>query len=112
MGADALARTPVRSQQTLSRVAILAALLLLAIYTAFAAIRLQHSESAAPNGEGLAARATTLAERLDAEADVLKAALSAGDAVARRAPDAPLDAAEAALRAAGPRATGAAVVLG
>jgi len=110
--AEALAQAAGRGR--LIRVAILAALLLLAVYTAFAAHRLSRSplRSAAAAQPLLASRAAHLSERLDARGEVWAAALTAADIVLQAAPDAPLDAAEIAARAAGARATGAAVLLG
>jgi two-component system cell cycle sensor histidine kinase PleC len=93
-------------RQALSRVAILCALLVLAVYTAFAAVRLQRPVAAV---EQLQAQAA--AGRARAQADVMAAALTAADLALQRAPSAPIDAAETARRVAGSAADGAAVVI-
>ena len=110
--AEAMGQVVVRGR--LIRVTILAALLLLAVYTAFAAHRLRQSplRSAATAWPLLASRAAQLGERLEASDDVLGAALTSADLLLQRSPDAPLDAAEIAVKSAGAHATGAAVVLG
>ncbi len=116
-GAGNLSRTPVhgpapRDQPTLVRVAVLVVLLGAAIYTAFAAMRLQNSESSTQGGPTLAAHAGALGERLDGVTGVLRAALIAADGLQQRMPDTPIDVAEMAAKSAGDRADGAAVVLG
>ncbi|MCI3181145.1 ATPase [Caulobacter sp. CCUG 60055] len=88
------------------RVALLAALLMLAVYTAFAAIRLQRPPAAGP--EAAASAAALTAARLDGEFAATRAALTAAVEVAGRNPDRPLDAAETGLKA----ADGAADALG
>ncbi|HEX7761661.1 MAG TPA: ATPase, partial [Caulobacteraceae bacterium] len=103
---------PGRDQATLVRIAVLVVLLGAAIYTAFAAIRLQNSESSILGGPALAAQASGLGERLDGVGAVLRSALIAADGIQQRLPDTPIEAAEMAAKSAGDRADGAAVVLG
>jgi two-component system cell cycle sensor histidine kinase PleC len=95
------------------RVAVLSALLMLAVYTALSVIRISH-EIGKPVSDAASTAAAQSADRLGAgaEADVsrLSAALTAGGAMAQRFPTSPMDAAEAALRAARPSARAVALV--
>lgn len=93
------------------RVSILAALLLLAIYTAFGLQRLERNWTR-PGDAGPDAAAQVLAARLDADLARRTGGLAAGAALLDRSPDAPMDAAEAVLRAAGDGVAAAAVVSG
>ncbi|MEO6378867.1 MAG: ATPase, partial [Caulobacteraceae bacterium] len=81
------------------RVLILSALLLLAVYTAFSAYRLKQSATGdRPAGPNLSADASLLVARADAASTRISAALNLAAERLQRAPDQPLDAAEAALR--------------
>ncbi len=88
---------------------MLAALLMLAVYTAFAVFRFQ---PAVQGGKPAAASSELerLSARTDAEAASLRAALAAAGEVAQRFPASPIDAAETGLRAAGPAAQAVALV--
>jgi two-component system cell cycle sensor histidine kinase PleC len=95
------------------RVAVLSALLMLAVYTVFAVLKLEHTARSASSDtppHARAAAAEQLAAGADAEAARLNAALTAGAAMAERLPASPMDAAEAALNAAKPTAQAVAVV--
>ncbi|RRN65417.1 PAS domain-containing sensor histidine kinase [Caulobacter sp. 602-1] len=92
------------------RVAILAALLLLAVYTAFGVKRLQQEASAQPGGAPLSAKAGLIAGRVEANLAAQRAGLSAAADMLKRDPGATMDAAETALRAAGGEAAAVAVV--
>jgi len=94
------------------RVAILAALLMLAVYTAFGVIRLERGWGGKAADAGPAAAAEVLAARLDAEIARRGGGLAAGAELLTRAPDTPIEAAEAVLRAAGPGVDAAGVVTG
>ncbi len=96
---------------TFVRVAILAALLLLAVYTAFGVQRLERNWTR-PGDAGPDATAQILAARLDAEIARRTGGLAAGAALLNRSPDSPIDAAEATLRAAGEGVAAAAAVSG
>jgi two-component system cell cycle sensor histidine kinase PleC len=93
------------------RVAILAALLLLAIYTFFGVQRLERNWTR-PGEAGPDAAAQVLAARLDVEVARRNGGLTAGAALIVRSPDSPIDAAEAVMRAAGDGVAAAAVVSG
>jgi two-component system cell cycle sensor histidine kinase PleC len=94
-----------------ARTAILATLVLLAVYTVFAVIRIQHEpQSATVANAGLPARADALAARADAEAAALRGGLFAAREALTRAPDAPIDAAESGMAAAGGAAAAVAIV--
>jgi two-component system cell cycle sensor histidine kinase PleC len=97
--------------QVFARTAILATLLLLAVYTVFAVIRIQHEpQSATVANAALAGRADALAARVEAEAAALRGGLFAARATLTRAPDAPIDAAETGMAAAGGAASAVAIV--
>jgi two-component system cell cycle sensor histidine kinase PleC len=98
------------SSQVFIRIAILAALLLLAVYTAFGVKRLQNEASAQPGGAPLAAQASLIASRVEANLAAQRAGLSAAADLIKREPGATMDAAETALRAAGGEAAAVAVV--
>jgi two-component system cell cycle sensor histidine kinase PleC len=96
-----------------ARILILSSLLLLAVYTAIAVRRIERGQTgAARTDQQLRADAALLASR--AETEMVRLRLSAVVAAQRlqRAPDRPLDAAEAALRLAAPAARASAVVAG
>jgi len=101
------ARSP---SQAYVRLAILAALLLLAIYTAFGVSRLKDEANAPPGGAGLAAQAKLVAAAAETNLAAQRAGLSAAADLLQRDPNAPIDAAETALRAAGGEAMAVAVV--
>jgi len=101
------ARSP---SQAYVRVAILAALLLLAVYTAFGVGRLKQEASIPPGGASLAAEAQLVASRAETNLAAQRAALSAAADLLQRDSSAPIDAAETALRAAGGEAMAVAVV--
>jgi two-component system cell cycle sensor histidine kinase PleC len=92
------------------RVAILAALLLLAVYTAFGVNRLKQEASIPPGGAPLAAQARLVAGAAETNLAAQRAGLSAAADLLQRDPSAPIDAAEIALRAAGGEAMAVAVV--
>lgn len=110
------APTPVRAKsvqepsQAFIRIAILAALLLLAVYTAFGVKRLQDEAKIQPGGAPLAAKAALVASRVEANLAAQRAGLSAAADLLKRDPGATMDAAETALRAAGGEAAAVAVV--
>ncbi|MEH6678566.1 MAG: ATPase, partial [Phenylobacterium sp.] len=82
-----------------ARVAILTTLLLMAVYTAFAVARIQSEPTSASQlGVVLPGRAEALAARLDGEAAALQGGLLAARDALEAQPDAPLAAAETALR--------------
>jgi two-component system cell cycle sensor histidine kinase PleC len=92
--------------------AVLSALLMLFIYTVFSLQRLQH-EARAPAAEAVVAGAATaegIAQRAEAGLARLSAALIAGGAVEARFSTNPMDAAETALKAAGPLAKAVAII--
>ncbi|OZA73485.1 MAG: ATPase, partial [Caulobacter sp. 39-67-4] len=100
------ARSP---SQVYIRVAILAALLLLAVYTAFGVKRLQREAEMAPGGAPLAAEASLVASRIEANLAAQRAGLSAASDILQRDPADTMDAAEIALRASGGEAVAVAV---
>ena len=92
------------------RILILSALLLLAIYTAFAVRRIDSESVGAGSIRALRGRAELAVSRAETEAVRLRlSALSAAQRL-QRTPDRPLEAAETALRLAAPGARAAAVV--
>uniref|UniRef100_B0T5X7 histidine kinase n=1 Tax=Caulobacter sp. (strain K31) TaxID=366602 RepID=B0T5X7_CAUSK len=101
------ARSP---SQTYVRLAILAALLLLAIYTAFGISRLKQEANVPPGGASLAAEAKLVAAAAETNLAAQRAGLSAAADLLQRDPSAPIDAAETALRAAGGEAMAVAVL--
>ncbi|MFC4441065.1 ATP-binding protein [Caulobacter henricii] len=100
------ARAP---SQVYVRVAILAALLLLAVYTAFGVKRLQQDVARAPGGAALAAEAGLAASRIETNLAAQRAGLSAASDILKRDPADTMDAAEIALRASGGEAMAVAV---
>ncbi|MFN3513648.1 MAG: ATP-binding protein [Phenylobacterium sp.] len=99
--------------QRFIRIAILSTLLLLAIYTAFAIMRITREPQAATMANAvLPGRSEALAARLEAEGAALRAGLLAARKALNDRPEAPLEAAETALAAAGPAASAAAVLEG
>ncbi|MBO9561008.1 MAG: PAS-domain containing protein [Caulobacter sp.] len=101
------ARSP---SQAYVRLAILAALLLLAVYTAFGVNRLREEANAPPGGATLAAQAKLVAAAAETNLAAQRAGLSAAADLLQRNPNNPIDAAETALRAAGGEAMAVAVV--
>ncbi len=101
------ARSP---SQAYIRIAILAALLLLAVYTAFGVKRLQSEARTPPGGAPLAAEASLVAGRIETNLAAQRAGLSAAADLLQRDPAAAMDAAEIALRASGGEAMAVAVV--
>ncbi len=104
------AKTVQGPSQAFVRVAILAALLLLAVYTAFGVKRLQSEVAAQPGGAPLSAKAGLIAGRVEVNLAAQRAGLSAAADLLKRDPGATMDAAETALRAAGGEAAAVAVV--
>ncbi|HEX4196996.1 MAG TPA: ATP-binding protein [Caulobacteraceae bacterium] len=105
------AAAPRASTSAYVRIAVLLALFILAIYTGFAVVKLERAAQQAPNvGDGAAAAAETLAGHAEGEIARLQAALTAAGAVAQRLPAQPMDAAEAAFKAANPSARAVALV--
>ena len=87
-----------RPGQSLARVAILSALLLLAIYTAAGVVRLrQQPQTATLANTALPQRAEALAARLDTEAASLRGGLLAARNLLQRDDEQPIDAARLAL---------------
>ncbi|WP_374571668.1 ATP-binding protein [Phenylobacterium sp.] len=87
--------------QTFARILILSTLLLLAIYSVVAVMRIQREPQGAALANGaLPGRADAMAARLDGEVTALKGGLIAAREALVRAPGAPIDAAEAGMRAA------------
>ncbi len=108
------ARAPPHNLPAFLRILILAALLLLAVYTALAAYRL--NQTVRPDGSSQAERnlkadADLLAARADARVARLRAGLAAAGERLQRSPEEPLDAAEQALRLTRPASRAVAVVL-
>ena len=104
-----------RSTSAYVRISVLLALLMLAIYTGFAIVKLQRETREArlaPNASGAQAAAEALAGHAEGEIARLQAALTAAGAVAQRLPAQPMDAAEAAFKAARPSARAVALVGG
>ncbi len=110
---DRAETAPKDDPQALTRIAILAALLLLAIYTAFAAWRLTEGQTTpgAPAGQ-LAMRAAAFTAQVDAHVDQARSGLATAAAILGRAPDAPADAVETALAASGDTVRAVAIVTG
>ena len=95
------------------RMAVLSALLMLAVYTVFAVFRLEREASRPVTGseaQVAAAKVDALAARAEADVARLHSSLAAAAAIAARAPQSPMDAAEIGLKAAGPVARAVAVV--
>ena len=111
---DPLARSTRAESGIPSRVAILAALLLLAIYTAFAANRVRQAEAGptTPSAQLLFNQAQAVELAVDGRVDMFRAALAGADSTLQSAPDEPARASDVAVGAAAGRAIGSAVVLG
>jgi two-component system cell cycle sensor histidine kinase PleC len=93
------------------RIAILSTLLLLAVYTAVAIVRIGREAQAAPSQNlVLPSRTDALAARIDAEGAALRAGLTAAHELLQRKADPPLDAAETGLAVAGGAASALAVM--
>ncbi len=105
--AAASARAP---RRTFVRVSILAALLLLAIYSAFGVQRLQRGWIAKPIVHSADSQAQILAARLDGDLAVRGAALAAAGEFLRRQPDDLQGAADSALTLAGPGVQAVAII--
>ena len=97
-----------RSSQVVVRISVLAALLLMAVYTAFGIQKLQTAPSL--GGTPLAAESRIIAAKVDGRIAGQRAALAGAAELLERDPATPIDAAEAALRIAGKDALAAAVV--
>ena len=97
------------SSQSLVRIGVLAAVLLLALYTFYGLHRLQTAPQ--PSGVPMQARAQIVAAQVDGRLAAQQAALRAAAEVYRKSPDMPLDAAETALRISGGNSATAAVVV-
>jgi two-component system cell cycle sensor histidine kinase PleC len=97
-----------RSSQTVVRISVLAACVLMAVYTAFGINRLQSapSSSAAP----LTAQTQLIAAQVDGRIATQRAALAGGAELLQRNPGSAIDAADAALRIAGKAAVATAIV--
>ena len=96
------AAAPKSAGQAFARTAILATLLMLAVYTAFAVARIQRTPQAVNTANAvLPARAETLAARLDGEAMALRGGALAGREALQLQAENPSFAAETALRASG-----------
>lgn len=96
--------------QNFARIAILSALLLLAVYTAFGLKRIQDQSRAQPSAPSLAAQAGLIAGRVETNLAAQRAGLSAAADLLARDPDAATDATQIALRAAGGEAVAVALV--
>ena len=94
------------------RIAILAALLLLAVYSAFGVMRLERGWVSRDGAGGPDAAVQILAARIEARIAQRSGGLAAGVELLNRSQDGPIEAAEGALRAAGPGVAAAAVVNG
>ena len=83
----------------LTRVAVLVAVLLIAIYTAFAVWRLEQTPRMPMSAAAamLQARSEAVAARLDLQTTTARAGLAAGAEILRRGPDVPRDAADIGL---------------
>ncbi|MFZ5670985.1 MAG: ATP-binding protein [Pseudomonadota bacterium] len=92
------------------RIVILAALLLLAVYTAFGVMRQARGWISRADAGEVDALAEVVAAKLDAEAARRLGGLAAGVELLDRSPDAPIEAVETALRVGGQGAEAAAVV--
>jgi len=100
-----------RSTSAYILITVAFALLTLAVYTGFSIVKLQRESAQAPNlGGDSAAAAAALAARAEGQVARIEAALGAAGAVAAQNSGEPMDAAEAALKAARPAARAVAVV--
>ncbi len=97
-----------RSSQAVVRLSVLAAVLLLAVYTAFGVSRLQNAPTA--GGAPLAAEARVIAAQVDGGIGAQRAALTGAAEILQRDPSAPIEAAEAGMRIAGKAAIAIAIV--
>jgi two-component system cell cycle sensor histidine kinase PleC len=104
------AAAPRAPSQPLARVAILAALVLLAVYTLFGAQKLMRGWMAPPPSPEAAAQSDLMAERIQGQLALQRAALAGGVESLRRAPEGVLDAIEQVQRLAGPSTLAAAAV--
>jgi two-component system cell cycle sensor histidine kinase PleC len=92
------------------RITILAAVLLLALYTAFAIQKLQREAATPPGGALLGAQAQGLAAGLDGRLAAQRAGLAAAASMLKADPQSPISAAETAFGALGDQAAAVAVV--
>ena len=97
-----------RSSQTVVRICVLAAALLMAVYTYFGVRDLQSAPT--EGGAPLSAEARVMAAKVEGRIATQRAALAGGAEVLERDPAAPIDAVEAALRIAGKDALAVALV--
>jgi two-component system, cell cycle sensor histidine kinase PleC len=95
---------------TYVRITVLTALLILALYTGLSVMRLQKEAVGQVFDKAGIAAASQIGARVDQDQARLAAAMSAGLAMAQRFPESPMDAAEAALKAARPAARAVALV--
>ncbi len=107
-----LATPPRASPQPMVRLAILAALVLLAVYTAFGSHKIMRGWSAAPSKPSPASKAALLGQHVEGGLIQQRTALLAGGDLYRRLPDSPLDVTEQVLKLSGDGARGAALVNG
>jgi len=97
-----------RSSQVVVRISVLAALLMMAVYTAFGIHKLQTAPSL--GGAPLAAESRIIAAKVDGRIAGQRAALAGAAELLERDPATPIDAVEAVLRIAGKDALAAAIV--
>ena len=110
-GAVAPGARPVGASQAFIRIAILSTLLLLAVYTAVAIVRITREPQVdTPQNASLPARAEALGARIDAEGAALRGGVLAARETLQRKSDPPLDAAETGLIAAGGSAVAVAIL--
>ena len=85
-----------RDPQAFTRIAVLVAVLMIAVYTAFAVYRLQNTPRLPTTAAAaiLQGRAEAVAARIDQQAAIVTAGMTAAAAALRRTPDAPRDAVE------------------
>jgi len=108
---DGATGAPAAPTLSFARVVILSTLLLLAIYTAVAVVRIQREPQAATLANAaLPSRAEALAARVDGEATAIKGGLLAARESLLRNAKTPIDAAEIAVRASGGAVLSAAVL--
>ena len=99
-GGDLTAASRPAATQTFARIVILSTLLLLAIYTVVAVMRIQREPQVTTLANAtLPGRAEALAARIDGEVAALRGGLLAARESLTQSPGAPIDAAEAGLRA-------------
>jgi len=110
-GPASSAERPRRATSAYVLIAVALALLTLAIYTGFSIVKLQRETARTPElGGAASSAAAALAGQTEGQVARLEAALGAAGAVAVRNAGEPMDAAEAALKAAQPTARAVALV--